>query len=257
MPKKLIARDHREAYDFWATHFDAPALMANRDAETTRRKIENLARQLPLEPGTRLLDVGPGDGALFRLVAGRVGRCCGVDPSANAVERLTALFRDAANVEFAVGAADSIPYGDGAFDVVVVNSVLQCLPTAADVAASLAELVRVCRRGGVVFVGEMPFRRELGRGVLPHMARKLREYGPRAFFRLLYHVYAKPFLRREPMVLYPASNLFLAEEEFREMCRGLDVSIECRRHQELRRPSTTRNDYLLSPGASLAPGAGK
>jgi ubiquinone/menaquinone biosynthesis C-methylase UbiE len=250
MPKKLIARDHREAYDFWATHFDDPALMANRDAETTRRKIENLAGQLPLEPGTRLLDVGPGDGALFRLVAGRVGRCCGVDPSANAVARLTALFEGTSNVEFAVGAADSIPYGDDDFDVVVVNSVLQCLPTAAEVASSLVELVRVCAPGGVVFVGEMPFRSELGGGVLPHMARKLREYGPRAFFRLLYHVYAKPLLRREPVVLYPASNLCFSEAEFQEMCQGLDVSVECRRHQELRRPSSTRNDYLLRLGAS-------
>jgi ubiquinone/menaquinone biosynthesis C-methylase UbiE len=173
-----------------------------------------------------------------------------VDPSANAVARLTALFQDTPNVEFAVGTADSLPYGDDEFDVVVINSVLHCLPTAADVATSLAELVRVCAPGGVVFVGEMPFRSELGRGVLPHMARKLREYGPRAFFRLLYHVYAKPFLRREPVVLYPASNLCFPEAEFQGMCRRLDVSVECRRHQELRRSSSTRNDYLLRLDAS-------
>jgi len=207
MPKKLVARDHREAYDFWATHFDDPALMANRDAETTRRKIENVARRLPLEEGSQVLDVGPGDGALFRLIAGRVRRCCGVDPSANAVERLTSLFRNAPNVEFAVGSADSLPCGDAEFDVVVVNSVLHCLPTAAEVATSLSELVRVCAPGGVVFVGEMPFRSEMDRGILSHLARRLGEYGPRAFLRLLYHVYARPFLRGEPLVLYPASNL--------------------------------------------------
>jgi ubiquinone/menaquinone biosynthesis C-methylase UbiE len=158
---------------------------------------------------------------------------------------LTSLFRDTPNVEFAVGSADSLPCGDAEFDVVVVNSVLHCLPTAADVATSLAELVRVCAPGGVVFVGEMPFRSELDRGILPHLARRLREYGPRAFLRLLYHVYARPFLRGEPVVLYPASNLCLPEAEFKEMCRQLDVSVECRRHQEPRRPSSTRNDYLL------------
>ena len=62
IPKKLIARDHREAYDLWATHFDDPALMANRDAKTTLRKLENLVRQLPLEQGSRVLDVGPSIG---------------------------------------------------------------------------------------------------------------------------------------------------------------------------------------------------
>ena len=245
MWKKLIARDHREAYDLWATHFDDPALMANRDAKTTLRKIENLVRQLPLEQGSRVLDVGPGDGTLFRLIAGRVGRCHGVDPSVNAVARLRSLFRQEPNVEFAVGSADALPYRDAEFDVVVINSVLQCLPSAAVVENSLAEIVRVCTAGGTVFVGEMPFRNELSRGVPVHMARKLREYGLRVFSRLMYHVYIRPLLRGEGVVLYPAKNLHFPEADFRAMCRRFGVSVECRRHHELRRPSSTRNDYLL------------
>ena len=242
---RLRAKDHREAYDLWATHFDDPALMANRDAETTLRKIGNLAQQLPLEPGSRVLDVGPGDGALFRIIAGRVRRCDGVDPSPNAVARLTALFREEPNVKFTVGSADALPYSDHRFDVVVINSVLQCLPSAEVVEKSLAELVRVCRPGGTVFVGEMPFRDELGRGIAVHMSRKLREYGPRVFARLMYHVYVRPFIRREGVVLYPATNLHFSEGDFSSMCRRLGVSVECRRHQELRRYSSTRNDYLL------------
>jgi len=250
MPKKLVAKDHREAYHLWATHFDDPALMANRDAETNRRKIEKVARQLPLEQGSQVLDVGPGDGALFRIIAGRVRRCCGVDPSANAVARLTSLFQDAQNVEFAVGSAEDVPYGDAEFDVVVVNSVLLCLPSVAAVEKSLSELVRVCRPGGTVFVGEMPFRSELGRGVLLHTLRRFREFGPRTLLRLCYHVYLRPLLRGEPVVLYPAGNLHIPEAEFEAMCRGLGVSVECRRHQELRRPSSTRNDYVLRLGDS-------
>ena len=245
MPKKLVAKDHREAYHLWATHFDDPALMANRDAATTRRKIERVAQQLPLEADSRVLDVGPGDGALFRVIGGRVRRCCGVDPSESAVEKLTSMFREAPNVEFAIGSADALPYGDAEFDVVVINSVLHCLPSAAEVEASLAELVRVCAPEGAIFVGEMPFRSELGHGVLVHMARKLREFGLRAYLRLLYHVYVRPLLRREPVVLYPASNLHFPQAEFEAVCRRLGAEVECRRHHELRRPSLTRNDYLL------------
>jgi ubiquinone/menaquinone biosynthesis C-methylase UbiE len=243
--KKLVARDHQQAYDLWATHFADPALMANRDAETTRRKLEALAAQLPLTPASRLLDVGPGDGALFRLVSARVLRCCGVDPSANAVARLRLAFVGGPGVEFALGSAHEIPYPDGAFDVVVINSVLQMLPGVPDIERSLRELVRVCEPGGLIFVGELPFRSELGHGLLPHLARKLREFGARSFLRNLYHVYLKPVLRGEPVVVYPASNLHVPQAEFESLCRGLGLGVECRRHRELRRPSSTRNDYLL------------
>jgi ubiquinone/menaquinone biosynthesis C-methylase UbiE len=243
--RKLVARDHRQAYDLWATHFSDPALMANRDAETTRRKLARLAGALPLTPASALLDVGPGDGALFHLIAGRVGRCLGVDPSPNAVARLARDFARAPHVAFSVGSAEALPCSDGEFDVVVVNSVLQMLPARADVERALREAVRVCRPGGLVFVGELPFRSELGGGVLPHLARKLREFGPRALLRLLYHVYLRPLLRGEPVVVYPARNLHVPQADFEALANGLGLAVECRRHLELRRPSETRNDYWL------------
>ncbi len=245
MIRKLAARDHQQAYDFWATHFDDPALMANRDAETTRQKLEALVRQLPWTPETELLDVGPGDGTLFRLVSSRIRRCCGVDPSRNAVEKLRRSFQGASNVEFAIGSMDSIPYPDASFDIVVINSVLQMLPSISAVERSLVELVRVCRPGGLVFVGELPFRSEFDRGVLVHLTRKLREFGARNLLRTLYHVYARPLLRREPLVVYPASNLHVPQAEFEAISRALGLGVECRRHRELRRPSSTRNDYWL------------
>jgi ubiquinone/menaquinone biosynthesis C-methylase UbiE len=254
-PRKLVARDHQEAYDLWARYFEDPALMANRDAETTRRKLERLAANLPLEESAHILDVGPGDGTLFRIIAPRVARCCGVDPSHHAVKKLSELFEGTSKVEFAVGSADQIPYPDDEFDVVVINSVLLALPARRDIENSLAELVRVCRPGGVVFVGELPFRSELGRGIWVHQARKLWEFGVGAWLRNAYHVYVRPALRREPLVLYPARNLHVPADEFEFMCRRLGVTVECRRHQELRRISTTRNDYILRLEAKCgAPG---
>jgi hypothetical protein len=43
MWRKLSARSHREAYDLWATHFDDPALMANRDGHRQGETRECLA----------------------------------------------------------------------------------------------------------------------------------------------------------------------------------------------------------------------
>ena len=244
--RKIVASDHREAYDLWAKHFADPALMANRDAETTRRKLARVASQLPLSPTSRVLDVGPGDGALFRLISNRVLRCCGVDPSVSAVSKLARLFQDAPNVEFKLGSAEGIPYADRSFDVVVINSVLQVLPTKEVVGQALAELVRVCSSGGTVFVGELPFRPELDRGIVVHLGRKLREFGPRALARTIYSTYIRPLLRGEPLVLYPATNLHFPQEEFEAMCRSLGVVVRSQRHLELRRPSGTRNDYILT-----------
>jgi len=189
--------------------------------------------------------VGPGDGALFRSISTRVRRCCGVDPSESAIARLRRSFQGVPNVEFSVGSAGSIPHPDACFDIVVINSVLQMLPSLPAVERSLVELTRVCRPGARIFVGELPFRSELGRGVLVHLARKLYEFGARSLLRTLYHVYARPLFRGEPILFYPANNLHIPQAAFEAVCGKLGLGVECRRHQELRRPSSTRNDYLL------------
>jgi ubiquinone/menaquinone biosynthesis C-methylase UbiE len=243
--RTLRAADHEEAYDLWARHFRDPALMANRDAETNRRKLACVADQLPVTATSRILDVGPGDGALLRILSGRVASCRGVDPSEAAVARLEKLFAGTSNVDFVRGSALDLPFPDRSWDVVVVNSVLHMLPATEDVRRGLSEAVRVCRPGGHVWVGELPFRSELARGIVPHMARKLREFGPRAYVRLLYHVYLHPLLRGEPVLLYPARNLHVSRGVIEGWARELGASVECRRHHELRRPSETRNDYLL------------
>ena len=248
LPRRLVARNHREAYDLWATHFDDPALMANRDEQSTRRKLERVVAGLPFGEGVHALDVGPGDGALFRLIANRVASCSGVDPSANAVGKLRGLFCDVPNVEFTVGTADAIPFPDDTFDVVVVNSVLHILPSLEHLEKSLVELVRVCRPGGTVFVGELPFRSELDQGLLVHQVRKLREFGIRNYLRLVVHVYLRPLLRGEPLLLYPANpetSLHVSAEQLEALCEPLEVSVVYSRHQDLARPSSTRNDYWL------------
>jgi len=253
MPRRLVARSHAEAYDLWAREFADPALMANRDAETTRRKLARVAAGLPLRPESRVLDIGPGDGALFREIGGRVASCVGVDPSAAAVEKLSRLFADAPNVSFEVGSVEAIPFPDASFDVVVVNSVLQMLPGLAEIERSLGETLRVCRPGGLVFVGELPFRAELTRGILAHLVRKLREFGVRSLARTLVHTYVRPVLRGEPILLYPATNLHVPEEAMHALGARLGATVHCRRHQELARASLTRNDYWLRAPAPRPP----
>ena len=254
MPRRLRAANHGEAYALWAQHFEDPALMANRDAKTTRLKLARVADRLPIAPGTDALDVGPGDGELLRLLAARGAAACGVDPNPAATARLAALLRDAPDVRLAEGSALDLPFPDASFDVVVVNSVLHMLDTPAEVRCGLAEALRVCRPGGTVWIGELPFRPELARGIPGHMLRKLREYGARAYLRLLLAVYVRPLLRGEPLVLHPARNTSVPRETFEAWAEALGGSVECFRHEELRRPSTTRNDYRITRRSAPGPG---
>ena len=71
--------------------------------------------------GKRVLDLGCGDGRLALGVAGLARTVDGLDPDPDAIAAARKRARDegVGNVTFAVGAAQSLPYADGAFDVVI------------------------------------------------------------------------------------------------------------------------------------------
>jgi SAM-dependent methyltransferase len=119
-------------------------------------------QRLSVKPGARLLDVGTGAGQLA-LIAARAGaKVTGCDISTNWLEQ--ARVRAAAEgleATFEEGDAEALPYDDGQFDVVVSLIGAMFAPRPDRVAA---ELIRVCRPGGMIamanwtpggFVGQM------------------------------------------------------------------------------------------------------
>lgn len=98
------------------------------------------------EPGSRVLDVGCGRGALTEPLVARLGpeRVVGVDL---AVDDLRACAVRAAGVALCAGDAHRLPFADAAFDRVGAQLVLGLV---ADAPTALAEMRRVCRPGGVV-----------------------------------------------------------------------------------------------------------
>ena len=88
------------------------------------------------------LDVGCGPGALLAELAGRLGpdRVAGIDPSEPFVEVCRAAVPGA---DVRVGQAESLPYGDAAFDAVLSQLVVNFLD---DADAGIAEMRRVARR---------------------------------------------------------------------------------------------------------------
>jgi SAM-dependent methyltransferase len=112
--------------------------------------VEFLDR-LDVQPGTSLLDVACGSGQVALIAARRGIITTGVDIATNAI--LAARGRaDAEGLEirFDEGDAEDLPYEDGSFGVVASLFGAMFAPRPEWVAG---EMVRVCRPGGVIAMG--------------------------------------------------------------------------------------------------------
>ena len=101
--------------------------------------------------GTSLLDVACGSGQLGLIAARRGARVTGIDIATNSI--LAARGRAASeglDARFDEGDAEALPYPDASFDVVASIYGAMFAPRPERVAA---ELLRVCRPGGTIAMG--------------------------------------------------------------------------------------------------------
>jgi len=131
-------------------------------AKHIETNAEEFIARLALKPGVRVLDVACGNGNLA-IPAARAGAVVtGVDIAPNLIEQARArAASEGLTIQFDEGDAESLPYADAAFDVVVSMFGAMFAPRPELVAA---ELVRVCRPGGKIamanwtpegFIGQM------------------------------------------------------------------------------------------------------
>lgn len=109
-----------------------------------RRVLTAELDRLPLAPGARLLDAGCGSGRTLDLLT-RYGSASGVDLSPMAV----AAASERGHPDVREAAVEELPFDDGTFDVVTCLDVVE---HTRDDRATLAELLRVTRPGGLLLV---------------------------------------------------------------------------------------------------------
>ncbi len=187
------------------------------------RRLNLIRRFAPLE-GRAVLDIGCGLGAYVRRFRDFSPYVYGMDVDAPRVKEGARR----GTPHLLVGAAEHLPFRVGAFDVVVLNEVIEHVN---DDAAALREAVRALRPGGTVIVYApnrlYPF--ETHGIYLPAALRRRRTgsadgrtIGPRYVFGNIPLVnYLPDPLRRR---LVPHARAYLARD-IRRILQGLDVDV--------------------------------
>ena len=133
----------------WAGPYDA---LTNHLLQPSQKSIGVLSQ---VKAGDRVLDVGCGSGRLTLAAqswVGENGEAVGIDPSPEMIEvaRQNAK-RAGSKAKFELGLAESLPFPDGSFDVVLNRLMLHHLP--GDLKQrGLAEMRRMLKPGGLCLV---------------------------------------------------------------------------------------------------------
>jgi SAM-dependent methyltransferase len=141
----------RARFERFARAHDDEALISGWSAAGLRRRVQLFGALLPalgVPEGGAALDLGCGGGTYVRLLAGLGHRAIGLDYSLPSLAR--ALGADpGGKARYLAGEAYALPFGPGAFDLVLCIGVLQAL---AEPAPAIGEMARVLRPGGVLVV---------------------------------------------------------------------------------------------------------
>jgi SAM-dependent methyltransferase len=117
-------------------------------AKFSAAEAEAFVGRLPIQPGTNFLDVACGTGNISIPAARRGAVVTGVDIASNLIEQARArASAEGVAAEFREGDAEQLPFADASFDMVVSMFGAMFAPRPELVAA---ELVRVCRPGGMI-----------------------------------------------------------------------------------------------------------
>lgn len=108
---------------------------------------EVLTQYVGMTRPRRVVDLGSGTGLTSRVWAGRADEVIGVDPNADMRAYATARAAELgySEIRYVAGQGEAIPLEENSVDIVTVSSALHWM----DMTATLAEVARVLRPGGV------------------------------------------------------------------------------------------------------------
>lgn len=146
-PVRVGGRESGEAYSHW-------------EYESGRSLLTEYADHFGPLQGKTVLDIGCGFGGKTVAYTEAGARAVGVDIATEHVAQSISFARSRGiAIPFLVGDAGSLPFRSGMFDLVVANDAMEHFP---DPETALAEIVRVVRPGGVIYLFFTPWGSPLG-----------------------------------------------------------------------------------------------
>lgn len=123
------------------------------NGEVVDRLVADVAEKLDTSgASSTILDVGCGNGLVLSRLSAGYARVCGIDYSQAMIETARTLLPHG---EFSVGEARTVPFAGASFERVLCYSIFHYFPSDDYAVEAIGELVRVCRPGGVVLVGDL------------------------------------------------------------------------------------------------------
>jgi ubiquinone/menaquinone biosynthesis C-methylase UbiE len=142
------------------------------EAEALRRQA---AAALRLDSTSELLEVGCGAGMFLIPFSRQVGQAVGCDLSP---AMLTRARRIAPRLPVQAAEANHLPYAAATFDALLVYSVCHYFPAHDYARQAVAEMLRVCRTGGRIWIADVPDE-ALRDQALAHRARLMQAEEPK------------------------------------------------------------------------------
>ena len=106
-----------------------------------------------VEPGERMLEIGPGPGAATDWLRHRVASLTAIELDPVAAGQLRDRFAGT-TVDIVTGDATRLPWPDGSFDTVTTHTMLHHVPTVRGQNQVLSEALRVLRPGGALLASD-------------------------------------------------------------------------------------------------------
>jgi SAM-dependent methyltransferase len=142
----------QEAAEMWEQSADAWVAVQDAGEPTRTMLFDPVMLRLAGDvAGTRVLDLGCGEGRFCRMLGERGAQVVGLDPIAGMIERAKKRDRGGAYVR---ATADGLPFADASFELVVSYITLVDILLFRE---AIAECARVLRPGGRMLVANLGF----------------------------------------------------------------------------------------------------
>lgn len=141
------------AHGGWVDSADAWIALQDAGERTRTMLLDPVMLRLAGDvDGARVLDLGCGEGRFCRMLGERGALTTGIDPISQMIE--TARSRDTHGGRYVRGAAEALPFGDAAFDLVVSYVTLVDIVLYRE---AIAECARVLAPGGRMLAANLGF----------------------------------------------------------------------------------------------------